>query len=68
MNIPIGKNKSITVIPLGVLGVGVEESRAVRMNLEAPSFSNEYPYLEKRTWAAGAIPMGAPIPSQPTVS
>ena len=56
--VPVGKNESITVVPLGVLWVGVEESG--RRSGRAKVRGNHQTHLEKRTWAAGAMPIGAP--------
>ena len=56
--VPVGKNESITVVPLGVRWVGVEESG--RRSGRAKVRGNHQTHLEKRTWAAGAMPIGAP--------
>lgn len=60
---PVGKNESIAVEPLGVLGVGVEEpggAECVKC-AQTQTMGKALRYLENKTWAAGAIPMGAPM-------
>jgi hypothetical protein len=62
---PIGEDKAIAVEPLGVLRVRVEETGD--WGIAELSFISQMSktYREKRTWATGAIPIGAPAHQKP---
>lgn len=71
--VPVGEDESISVDPLGILGVGSEEPERRREDKgqqetapggpgrsRAESSEEFKTHLDHRTWAAGAIPIGAP--------
>lgn len=59
--IPVGKNKAIAVEPLGTLWISVEKSDARRwMKRRGQDDKIAYTDRVKRTWVAGANPIGAP--------
>lgn len=63
--IPVGKNKTIAVEPLRTLWIGVEESDA-RGWMKRGCQDDKIAYTDrvKRTWVAGANPIGAPRETQ----
>lgn len=62
MFIPIGKDETITIEPLGALWVCIEESwhQSIQLTLLVNRVCKIQAYRVNRTCAAGAMPMGAP--------
>ena len=63
MYAPVGQDESITVVPRGVLGIGIEETSRGKIRDDGRERACLIEYRENNTWATGAKPIGAPRPS-----
>jgi hypothetical protein len=59
---PIGKNKSVAVKPIRILWIRIKESATISSQQKRYRLLSAIKsHRENRMWAAGAMPIGAPI-------